>query len=112
MNTVHQGKQEGRLLNCPTANITIEPPFPKDGVYSCKIKVKEIIYDGMSYYDSRRPGILESHLFDYSEDLYGKQIVVIIKTFIRSPLIFTSLEELKEQIIQDGILSRQDLIGD
>lgn len=108
-NVVQEGMHKARILNCPTANIEIHPPFPKEGVYSCTVNVKGTLHPGMCYYDNKRPGILEAHLFDDSRDLYGQEITISLRRFIRSSQKFDSLEALKQCIIQDASLCRQDL---
>lgn len=108
-NVVQEGMRKARMLNFPTANIEIHPPFPKEGVYSCTVNVKGTLHPGMCYYDNKRPGILEAHLFDDSRDLYGQEITIALRTFIRSPKKFDSLEALKQCIMQDASLCCQDL---
>ena len=114
--TVSHGKQLGRTIGVPTANI----PFPDVlvklpfGVYACQVEV-----DGKSYSAVTNVGIrptvsgegvtVESHLLDFSGDLYGKNITVCFFDFIRPEQKFSDLAQLQEQIAADKILAEKIL---
>jgi FAD synthase len=62
----------------------------------------------MSYYDKKRPEILETHIFDCSDNLYGKEISVVLKKFIRKPKENLTIPALKKLIAQDAIACKND----
>ncbi|MEW9809429.1 MAG: riboflavin kinase [Candidatus Symbiodolus clandestinus] len=98
--TVIPGTKKARELGYKTANIIIQdPPIP--GVYSGIISVQGDLYKVMCYYNDNRPNILESHLFNYEGNLYGKNITVILKNFIRCPQRLVGINEIKEIIKKD-----------
>lgn len=106
--TVVKGKQLGRTLGFPTANLALPDGLltPRCGVYATKVTV-----DGKEYLAvtniGTRPTVngqgvnAECHLLDFAGDLYGKEITVAFYGFIRPEQKFESLEELKAQIAAD-----------
>jgi riboflavin kinase/FMN adenylyltransferase len=105
---VIKGDQRGRQIGFPTANISmegwIEPLF---GVYAVNINVDGLFYRGVANLGVRptfgkSSPILEVHLFDYSGDLYGKDIIISFIDFIRKEKKFDGIESLKKQIEIDS----------
>ena len=108
------GKQLGRTLGIPTANILLEPGLvvPKFGVYACRCVV-----DGKSYAAvtnvGTRPTVsgvgvtVEPWLLGYEGDLYGQEITLEFCRFLRPETKFGSLEELKAQIHRDAQTTRE-----
>jgi riboflavin kinase/FMN adenylyltransferase len=116
--TIVKGKQLGRTIGYPTANIQIEDNYkqiPLEGVYIAKS-----ILDGKTFYGmmniGTRPtvdGILqtiEMHFFDFNQDLYGQKITVSLLKRMRSEQKFDSLHDLKNQLALDKITA-QDYIS-
>lgn len=105
---VIKGDQRGRLLGFPTANME-SGMFcpPKRGVYQVEVETEEgQIYGGIANYGTRPTAdgtslLLETHLFDFSEDIYNKILRVRFCAFIRPERKFDSLDALKTQIAQD-----------
>ena len=100
------GKQLGRVIGFPTANLKFENKiYPEFGVYGVKIHIQgdEKIYNGVMNI-GRNPtvnvGILsvETNIFDFNEDIYGKIILIEVLENIRYEKKFSSVEKLKEQI--------------
>lgn len=113
--TVVKGKQLGRTIGFPTANIELEEEYklvPKNGVY---IVVAEI--DGKSVYGMMNIGFnptvqgekrtIEVHFFDFDLDIYDRHIRVAILQRIRSEEKFESVEFLKIQLGKDKDFSIQ-----
>ncbi len=106
---VEQGKQLGRTLGFPTANVypTAEKMLPPAGVYETHIIIDEKSYQGITNIGDNptvdNDGRLraETHIIDYSGDLYGKRLTVFFKRFIRREKKFHSVDELKKQIETD-----------
>lgn len=106
---VLHGKKLGRTLGFPTMNL-IPPPeklLPEYGVYVTKTKVDGQWFDGITNIglrptvDSDLRVSVETHLFDYSGDLYGKQVEVQFLKFLRPEQKFTDVEQLKCAMYED-----------
>jgi riboflavin kinase/FMN adenylyltransferase len=102
------GKQIGRQLGFPTANIDYYPyVLPKRGVYGVKVIINNKIYIGMCNIGIN-PTIgelnkksMEVNIFDFNEDIYHKTIKVYFYFFVRDEMKFSSKEELIQQLSQD-----------
>ena len=112
---VIKGKQLGRTIGYPTANIVPVEPLqllPEIGVYAVKIQVLNQIYTGLLNIGIR-PTVeesgdmkLEVHIFDFSENLYDEKMQVLIFERICDEKKFASIEALKAQIKEDEIIAR------
>lgn len=111
---VVKGFQVGRTIGFPTANIAYDDSriLPKDGVYAARVAVDSHLYDAMLYIGSR-PTVntgktsVEAYLFDFSDDIYGKNVNVRFVDRIRDSIKFDSIEELKKQLGKDEIKAKQ-----
>ncbi len=108
---VIKGKQIGRTIGFPTANIEIQEPLkllPKNGVYIVKCLVKNQEVNGIMNIGNR-PTVngtsqsIEVHLLNFDEDIYGLEITVKMIDFIRNEQKFENLDQLKSQIQKDKI---------
>ena len=118
---VESGDKRGRLLGFPTANVAIAGYLqPALGVYAVKAGIDE--GRGTRWLDGvanlgRRPTVggtrvqLETHLFDFAGDLYGRHLRVALIDFIRPERKFDGLEALKAQIAADSAEARARLAG-
>ena len=102
---VTSGKQLGRNLGFPTANLPFpaELAVPKLGVYVCAALVDSKTYMAVTNLGVRPSvggeGIIaEVHLLDFSGDLYGKEMTIAFLSFLRPEKKFASLEELTAEI--------------
>lgn len=112
---VVKGKQIGRTIGYPTANIIIEESYkiiPKKGVYVIKGIIDGTVYDGMLNIGNR-PTIsdnieqtIEAHFFDLKHDIYNKKVKILFVKKIRDEIKYDSMEDLKTQLKQDEITSR------
>jgi riboflavin kinase/FMN adenylyltransferase len=103
---VINGQQNGRKIGFPTANLKLLKNSVLKGVFFTKTYI-----DGKSHYGVTNAGtrptvdgknnLLETHLFDFSDDIYGKHITVEILKFIRAEKKFANFDELKKQIAKD-----------
>ena len=108
--TVKKGKQIGRQMQTPTANLYFpdHSVIPARGVYAVRVKTGRRIYNGISNV-GLRPTFegdvgevnCETFLFDFNGDLYGKKIEVAFLRFLRSERTFSTPEALAEQIQAD-----------
>lgn len=94
------GKQLGRVLGFPTANLQISDPLrlvPARGVYLSRTTVL-----GRSYWSMTNVGdVVETNIFDFQDDIYSLDIRVSFVARIRDMKIFYSLDELRDQISRD-----------
>ena len=107
--TVIQGKQLGRTINFPTANLAIQENYkliPQNGVYIVKSSIdNKLVYGMMNI--GFNPTVngqnrsIEVHYFDFDADLYSKEIRVSILHRIRSEQKFPTFDLLKAQLEKD-----------
>lgn len=112
---VVHGRQLGRTINAPTANLLPEKNklLPKNGVYASTIEIKGIKYHGITNIGYKptvgaepRPGV-ETYIFNYDGNLYGDNITVSLCEFERGEKKFSSLDELKKQMKIDIVFSKE-----
>lgn len=112
---VVQGEKLGRKLGFPTANI----PYPKEkfplpyGVYRSCFEVGGKVYPAITNIGTRpsvggEKVLAETHLFDFSEDLYNQTATLHLHQFIRSERRFNSLEELERAIAMDIVAVKKE----
>ncbi|MFN3672695.1 MAG: bifunctional riboflavin kinase/FAD synthetase [Bosea sp. (in: a-proteobacteria)] len=109
---VAHGDKRGRDLGYPTANLHL----PRDcrlkyGIYAVRMKIDGVWRDGVASFGSR-PTFddgaprLETFVFDFSGDLYGKSVDVAFVGFLRGEEKFASLEALIVQMDSDSVRAR------
>lgn len=114
--TVIQGLHNGRKLGFPTLNIKMPHGLirPRFGVYASRV----ILDDGRVFFAATDVGVkptvcddsdvlIESHLLDFNENLYGRIISVELCEYIRDEIKFSSLEDLVHQISEDVLSVRR-----
>lgn len=113
---VVRGDQRGRTLGFPTANLELEAESDRshrsaaaDGVWAGRC----ILSDGRSipaaisigrrstFYAGSGPRLLEAHLVDFAEDLYGKDVTVLLDHWIRAQSAFSTTEDLIAALERD-----------
>jgi riboflavin kinase/FMN adenylyltransferase len=95
---VIHGDGEGRRLGFPTANIQVEQRL--SGIWAGTVTIDRHTYPSALFASVRRP-ILEAHILDFDGDLYGRHISVEIVQSIREDRAFSSIEDLRQQIVND-----------
>ena len=98
---VIHGKQLGRTIGYPTANIALPAGTVTDGVYALRITAGNHDYLGVGTY-RESISLFEAHLFDFSGDLYDQTLTIEILGRVRDNQKFDSLDELKTQIQKDA----------
>ena len=117
---VIHGRQLGRLLDYPTANMKpgcgLQPPH---GVYAVRARVNGAEYGGVANLGVRPTVegeggelLLETHLFGQPGDIYGQEMEVVPVRFLRAETKFPSLEELKSQLALDAAQAAEVLRRD
>lgn len=112
---VSPGQRVGRSLGFPTANFSLgELIAPRRGVYATRARLDGKVYDAVSNFGRRptlgdSPPLLETHLFGFSGDLYGRRLEVAFADFIRDERRFDGLDALKAQIAADCDEARRRL---
>ncbi|MDK1384503.1 bifunctional riboflavin kinase/FAD synthetase [Sinorhizobium sp. 8-89] len=113
------GKRLGRTLGYPTANMRLQPEAElKNGIYAVRFRRADgSLYDGVASF-GRRPTVdsdgeplLETFVFDFSDDIYGEVCSVSFFGYLRDELKFDGLEPLMEQIKRDAEEARRLLAG-
>lgn len=115
MGKVVTGNRIGRTLSFPTINQLFEERqiVPKMGVYATSCKINGSVYGSVTNtgikptVDQNIKPLAETHILDFYDDLYGKNIKVDFIEFLREEQKFSSLELLKKQIEKDVIKSRE-----
>lgn len=109
MGVVVEGKKLARTLGFPTANIcSPDRKYPLFAVYGSKVMIQgdEKLYFGVMNI-GKNPTVenegvhIETHIFDFSDYIYGKIILIELLENIRVERKMRNLDELKEQISKD-----------
>ena len=112
---VQKGKQLGKKIGFPTANIDIgDYVLACPGVYAVKVKISKILKSikgiaNLGYrptFDEKKI-LLEVHLFNFSGNLYNKDLTVEFLRFIRKEKKFKNVNQLKKQIKIDLIKAKK-----
>ena len=108
---VVKGRQLGRTINFPTANLELDGKYllpETNGVYITKIKVNNKIYKSVTNIgynptvsDEKNKKFIETHIVDFDEDIYGEKIEIYFYEFLRKEQKFESFDHLKEQFKLD-----------
>ena len=108
--TVQKGEGRARELGFPTANLVDESKQkPCFGVYKATVKIenspkkhKALVNIGCrpTFYKNKKV-LVEAHILNFNQDLYGKNLKLELKDFVRKEKKFKSSEDLKKQILKD-----------
>ncbi|MBF8151217.1 bifunctional riboflavin kinase/FAD synthetase [Winogradskyella sp. F6397] len=107
--TVVKGKELGRTIDFPTANINVTATYkliPSDGVYVVKSKIENKTVFGMMNIGSNptvdgKTRSIEVHFFDFSQDIYNAELKIEFLKRLRSEQKYENLEALKIQLKKD-----------
>ena len=112
---VIHGDKRGRELGFPTANIRLDSACAlRHGIYAVRVSVGGRHYDAVANF-GRRPMfdngavLLEIFLFDFSDDLYGRNLDVAFIEWIREERMFDGSAALITQMKEDSRLAREAL---
>ena len=105
------GNRMGRTIGFPTANMQLYEPLklvPGDGVYAVDVEVTGNVFKGMCNIGTR-PTVggtsrtIETHILDFSEDIYGLPLRIRFQRRIRDERKFPSLDALRQQLELDAL---------
>lgn len=103
---VVSGKQLGRTIGFPTANMQLYEPLklvPAEGVYLTRVETLGRNFFGMTNIN----GLVETHILDFDEMIYGLDIKVSFLKRIRDEVNFSTLEDLRRQLTEDERVCRE-----
>ncbi len=113
---VVEGNKLGMTIGFPTANLSVDASYkiiPAIGVYAVKVLIEGVEYGAMLNI-GKRPTVqeegnisIEVNVFDFSSDLYGKEIKVLFHSRVRDERKFDGIEQLKEQLQRDKMNCKQ-----
>ena len=105
------GKQLGRTIGFPTANLAINNEsklIPGNGVYAVTVQIEndKTIFNGMMNIGVRptfekTERAIEVNIFNFDSSIYDKQLTVNIKTRLRDEMKFDGIDSLKNQLNRD-----------
>jgi riboflavin kinase/FMN adenylyltransferase len=110
---VVSGKQLGKKIGVPTANINLKNRIlPLSGVFIAKVIIDENEFGGVvniglkpTIKDNLKSSV-EMHIFDFNDNIYGKTIKIIPKEKLRDEQKFNSIDDLVLQIKKDILLAK------
>ena len=117
LGTVTRGAALGRTLGFPTANLSAHnEQFPPNGVYAVEVARGSQTLRGVANIGVRPTlenasgeRLIEVHLFDFMDDIYGEDLEVTFRRFLRPEKKFPNLEALRKQIAADAVIARATL---
>jgi riboflavin kinase/FMN adenylyltransferase len=117
LGTVIEGARIGRTLGFPTANLSAHnEQFPPNGVYAVDVRHGDNEHRGVvnigvrpTIRNATGERVFEVHLFDFADDLYGQELEVTFRRFLRPERKFPTLDALRDQITLDSTQARKIL---
>lgn len=112
--TVESGEQNGRKLGFPTANLQLgELIHPRHGVYAVRARIEGeadwragVANFGRTPTTGLRDPLLETHIFDFKGDIYGRRLEVQLVAYLRPEKRFDSLDLMVAQMHIDSAEAR------
>ncbi len=116
---VESGEKRGRTLGFPTANVHLgDLLHPRHGVYAVRARIEgeEAWRDGVANFGRTpttglRDPLLETYIFDFEGDIYGKMLDVALVRYLRPELKFDALKGMVAQMHRDTDAARAVLAG-
>ena len=116
---VEHGEKRGRTIGFPTANLHLgDLIHPKHGVYAVRVRLEGktdwrggVANFGRTPTTGLRDPLLETFIFDFDGDIYGKTLEVALVAYLRPELKFEALDDMVEQMRRDTDDARAILAG-
>ena len=116
---VIEGDKRGRTIGFPTANVGFASgrAWPATGVYAAWVTLPDgsrrpaAVNIGMrpTFHQRAEQPLLEAHLIDFDEDIYGQRLRVEFVSFLRSERRFAGIDEIAAQLKKDVDQARKTL---
>lgn len=108
---VKKGKNRGKALGFPTANITLHKKIP-EGIYGSQLNIGDKKYFAATFIGSaktfgEKDYKAESYILDYSGNLYGKWITIRLFKKLRGNKKFSSEQALVKQMKKDVLATKK-----
>lgn len=114
---VVQGRNAGRELGFPTANLMIEEHLvcPADGVYACAVVMGDTVHKaatsvGIPATFAGAASTIEAHILDFDGDLYGHRLQIFFLSYLRPMKGFETVEELQRTVFENIEQARETVI--
>jgi riboflavin kinase/FMN adenylyltransferase len=110
---VVKGENRGKWMGFPTINLdTFFELVPKNGVYMTEVELggrrkPSVTNIGYNPTFGGKKFLMETHILDFSGNLYGNEVVIYFHKRIREEMKFSGIDELKERIAKDVALARE-----
>ena len=103
---VRRGDQRGRTWGFPTLNLPFKHKSPMFGVFAVRVGIDKQVIEGVANLGARptvdgKKMLLEVHLFNFNQDIYGQRVRVKFIRKIRDEHRFDTFDALKQQISED-----------
>lgn len=103
---VVEGDKIGMELGFPTINLNTENTLLPEGVFKTKVEIDNKVYNSITYIGYRpsfsgKEKKVESHIFNFNQNVYGKRVKIIFQRKVRDDMKFDSKLSLIEQIKKD-----------
>lgn len=103
--TVVEGKKRGKDLGFPTINLKLEQPI-ESGIYASHVYVDNNEYIAATFVGEvktfgENDYKLESYIMDFDQNIYGKNVKIVLHKKIRDNMKFDSVNDLIKQIKED-----------
>jgi len=109
--TVIHGNAWGRVIGFPTANIEVPGLMAHTGIWAAIVHGQSLPAEGVlaavsvgtrpTYYGDAGHPLLEAHLLDFAGDLYGQELSVHLRVFLRAEVAFVDTPALDDQLAID-----------
>lgn len=105
-----KGKQRGKALGFPTANVPLTQAIP-EGIYISRITVKDTIYPALTFIGvaktfNETDYQAETYILDFDQDIYNLSVSIHLLEKIRDNMQFSSVDELVTQMEDDTKVAR------
>lgn len=110
---VVRGENRGKGMGFPTINLdTFAELVPKNGVYVTEVEVEgkrmpSVTNIGFNPTFGGKKFLMETHILNFSRDLYDREVIIYFHDRIRDEMKFKSIDELKERITKDVALAKE-----